>query len=475
MKKINRIIALSLSVLLFSVSCQDEEPTLGEMPDKSEIDFEVIQDYETDPGGNTVILKNNTDGTVSMWDYGTGRSTRRQDTVRFAFKGEYTIKFSAMTAGGIVTFDPVTIEVTDDNLNYVNDPLYTLLTGGPGNEKTWLLDANENGDSKFFTSPAYFSGNENANSEFDGTNLIWTKVCNVADGPGEICFTYEPNYKSDTWVASPADYGYMTFSLKGGPFVTVDHKGISGLGEESGTYFLDINSLELTMTDATAIGISWAPNDAENMGAMKLLSISENTMQLAFRHKTKPEYLIMNYISKEYSDNWVPAEPPADPNFDHGDQGDIVSVTVTTSKTWKLDPEVPYNWASLEGAFLNNWSSRADIIATGWAPYGDGDVVNIDEASITFSEDGNVTVEQDDGSTASGTYAIDEPTNTITFSGVTPAIPIASWVTVSTTDANQWKIVIVERDEITNEVTGIWFGKRDPEKSEYMVFHFLKE
>lgn len=475
MKNIKRVLALFLSVMLVSISCQEDDHELGEMLDKSEIDFEVIQDFQTDPGGNTVILKNNTQATVSIWDYGTGRSNRQQDTVRFAFKGEYPIKFSAMTAGGIVEFDPVIVEVTEDNLNYVNDPLWTLLSGGPGNEKTWLLDANENGDSKFFTSPAYFSGNENANSEFDGTTLSWTKVCNIPGGPNEVCFTYEPNWKSDTWVASPADYGYMTFSLQGGPFITVDHKGISGLGEQSGTYYLDVNTLELTMTDATAIGIPWAPNDAEDMSKMKLLSLTENTMQLAFKHKTKPEYLIMNYISKEYSDNWVPAEPPADPNFNHGNQADIVAVTVTTSKTWRLDLEVPYNWTSLEGAFLNNWNSRADIMATGWAPYGDGDVANIDGVALTFDADGNVTLVQDDGSSTSGTYTIDEPTNMITFSGITPTIPIASWVTASTTDENQWKIVIVEKDPVSNEAIGLWFGKRDPNKAEYMVFHFVKE
>jgi hypothetical protein len=109
-------------------------------------------------------------------------------------------------------------------------------------------------------------------------------------------------------------------------------------------------------------------------------------MQLAFKNKAKDEYFVVNYLSKEYSDNWVPDVPEGDPNFDHGDQQEILPVS--TSKTWKLDLEVPYNWTNLEGDFLNAWNSRADIIATGWAPYGDADVQNIDEASITFSADG---------------------------------------------------------------------------------------
>src|SRR5690606_36607896 len=90
-----------------------------------------------------VILTNKTPGVVLTWDYGTGRSNKKTETVKYAFKGDYTIKVSAVTEGGIVELDPVTVTVTDDNLNYVNDPLWTALTGGVGNTKTWVLD---NGD-----------------------------------------------------------------------------------------------------------------------------------------------------------------------------------------------------------------------------------------------------------------------------------------------------------------------------------------
>ena len=140
MKKIFKLFLILLTGIAMFTSCQDDEPVLGERLDKSEVSFDVIQDYTIDGGGNTVILRNNTPGTIPMWDYGTGRSTRAVDTVRFPFQGEYTIKFSVNTAGGIVEMDPVTVVVTEDNLDYVNDPLWTLLTGGVGNEKTWILD-----------------------------------------------------------------------------------------------------------------------------------------------------------------------------------------------------------------------------------------------------------------------------------------------------------------------------------------------
>src|SRR5690606_20477464 len=128
MRKIFKLFMVLMAGVAMLTSCQEDEPVLGGKLDKSEISFDVIQDYNVDGGGNTVILRNNTPGTISLWDYGTGRSTRAVDTVRFAFQGEYVIKFSVTTAGGIVEMDPVTVVVTDDNLNYVNDPLWTLLT-----------------------------------------------------------------------------------------------------------------------------------------------------------------------------------------------------------------------------------------------------------------------------------------------------------------------------------------------------------
>jgi hypothetical protein len=116
MMNLKTIFLILLAMVMIVTSCQDDEHELGAMLAPADIDFEVIQDFAVDEGGNTVILQNNTPGTISIWDYGTGRSTRQQDTIRFAFQGEYVIKFSAVTAGGVVEMEPVTIQVTDDNL-----------------------------------------------------------------------------------------------------------------------------------------------------------------------------------------------------------------------------------------------------------------------------------------------------------------------------------------------------------------------
>src|SRR5690606_32589530 len=215
-------------------SCKKEDYQLGELLDKSQIKFEVVQDLEADPAGNTVILRNNTPGTVSMWDYGTGKSTRNIDTVRFAFKGDYTIKFSAMTAGGVVVIDSLTVKVTADKLHYVNDPLWTYLTERPGNEKTWILDY---GDHGIFDGPLYYYEPLTTWKEFqDGTaKLGWA-----------------PAWKDNQWIISEADKAStMTFSLKGGPFFK-NHKVSEGV-DESGTFSFNADNHTISTSGATIL------------------------------------------------------------------------------------------------------------------------------------------------------------------------------------------------------------------------------
>jgi hypothetical protein len=455
MKNYIKIFSMLFALTIILVSCRDDEHELGRKLDKSEIKFEVTQDKNADPGGNTVILKNNTPGTISMWDFGTGRSNRQIDTVRFAFKGEYTIKFSALTAGGVTDLDPVTITVTEDNLMYVNDPLWTYLTGGPGKEKTWVLDYGKHG---IFEGPL----------SFYEPQTTWEQM---QDGTAKL--GWAPSWSDNQWIIPAADSASrMTFSLKGGPFMKT-HKVGEGV-DESGTYSFNAKGHTISTSNATILRSPSFIANASNWNTnLVVLSLTENSLQIGVRRtNSEGDYLyVWNFITKEYRDNYVPADQP-DPNFDHGNQKDILAVT--SSKVWKMDLEVPYNWSDLDGKMLNNWTKRADIMATGWAPYGDGDVSNIDNVSMEFFAGGKVTIKQDNGSSSTGTYTINEATNLITFKDIKPSIAIASWVTATTTDDNQWKIVKVEKDVLNGEVVGIWLGKRDPAKSEYMVFHFVQ-
>lgn len=455
MKNIYNLVLVLLGMVVFTTSCQDDMHELGRKLDKSEIQFRVEQPLNIDEGGNTVVLINETPETVAMWDYGTGRSNRRVDTVRFPFKGEYTIQFSALTAGGVVAMDPVTVTVTEDNFDYIKDPLWTALTGGVGKEKTWILDYGNHG---MFDGPLYYYEPKTTWEDFQN---------------GTAKLGWAPSWKGNEWIISEADMeSTMTFSLQNGAFLTT-HKVGEGV-DESGTFYLDAPNKTLSTTDATILRspnfIANASNWNENL---VILSLTENKLQVGVRRTNEEgDYLyVWNYISQEYAENYVPSGPEPDPNFDFGDdQKDILAVDKTTTKTWKLDTEVPFNWTNLEGGFLNDWNTRSDFPE--WTSYDDAAVANIDDASISFSEDGTVVITNDDGTIQEGTYEIDETTNIITFTGVTPDILIAGNISATTTEENQWKIVKVDRNEVTDKVTGIWFGKRNPEMAEYMVFHF---
>ena len=471
MKKTRILIA---SFLMFGLaflvsSCNPETGSLGNLPDKSEIQFDITQDFALDPGGNTVIMTNLTPGVTLTWDYGTGRSNKKVETVKYAFKGDYTIKITAVTAGGIVELDPVTITVTDDNLNYVNDPLWTLLAGGVGNSKTWLLDLNAQVESKYFGGPMYFYG----------TDMGWLEGGD-AGCYGADCWNWNPDFVGNEWLFpnGAEDFGSMTFSLDGGPYVSVNNLSL-GTNDE-GTYFLDKDNYTLTFTDAEMLHDSGNHDCVESWTDAKVFSLTEDSMQLGVFRKDGcggRVLLVFNFITQEYSDSWVPEDLP-DPNpaidLDGDTVDELLSTTTTTSKTWYLSPDSPFDWTDLNGNLLNGWQTVEDYEAAGWPGYTSADQETVIKNKITFSNDGTVSTIDSNGVEMSGMYETStDGTNIITFTDITPFFPIGgSWATVSTTSLNQWKIVKTAKTD--GVVTDIWFGKRDETgKNEYMVFHFV--
>lgn len=470
MKLNNKIALFVLMAVLTVLSCKKKDYSLAGTPDTSAINMEVKQDLTVDDGGNTVYLINHSDKVEPYWDFATGTSTRRIDTVRYAFKGDYTIKRTAVTSGGLVELEPVTIHVTKDNLNYVSDPLWILLTGGPGNEKTWLLDANANGDQKFFTSPAYFAGQNNAASTKapDGQSIIWPQ-CSDASDP--LCWKYEPNYLNDTWVADKKDYGFMTFSLKGGPFLNTDHKGVANVNTESGTYYFDINTLTITTSNATVLGVAFTPTDAANLLSVKVLTLTENTMQLALKHKTKPEYQVLNYISKQYSDNWVPPPPPVkkpddgfNPVFGAGELKNMLTGGAgSPGRFWVIDVNGnPIDWV----AKGNGWTiDKSSSYNWGWEETWDAAVK---DAWIRFDNNGGYSRFQA-GTVTTGTFTIDETKNEITLVGNTLLQNAGHWMSPAATT-----IKVVKGWPADYRTKGIWLGTSyDAAKDEWFAFHYI--
>ena len=77
-----------------------DDKQLGNVVDESELKLDV---HATTPGGNQIVMVNNTLGVGSYWDYVTGRSAADRDTVSLPFLGEQSITFTGLCDGGTVT------------------------------------------------------------------------------------------------------------------------------------------------------------------------------------------------------------------------------------------------------------------------------------------------------------------------------------------------------------------------------------
>ena len=465
MKSIKGVLSFLLVLGLVFTACQPDEYNLGKTLDPSEIDYEIIQDYDIDPGGNTVILKFDTPGATPVWNYGTGRSTQAVDTVRFAFQGEYAIDLNVITPGGVVDLEPVTVTVTEDNLSYINDPLWTNLTGGVGESKTWYLDLDENGESIYFAGPLYFYGTDNGWLE-GGTDGCYEE--------GGDCWNWQPDWAGNQWLMPAGDYGSMTFSLEGGPFVTVDHNMLPGLGEQTGTFYLDRNSHTLTLTDVELLHNE--SNDAcvDNWGDIRIFSLTEDTMQLGVLRRDDCDgaaMLVYNFVSEEYKDNYVPVvEEPTidegfDPEFAPGELLQMLTGGPSSGRYWELDATGnPVDW--IAGGI--GWTENADS-SREWGWNADWDTL-AENSWIRFDQWGDQTYTRyQNGVETSGTFTINEETNEIILKeGMTLPGVEGNWMSPAT---NVIKVVKAYDDFATK---GIWFGTSyDAAKDEWLVFHYV--
>lgn len=472
MKKVIKIFSLLFGVLFILASCKKEDYDLEAVLAKSDIKYSVVQDTKADAGGNTVILKNETPGTLSMWDYGSGRSTRPLDTIHFAFKGEYTIKFSVLSGGSIIEMDPVTITVTQDNLKYVNDPLWTALSGGVGEEKVWILDT----EGKFFTAPLSFYG---VNNGWLKEGNPWNGNANPTGCYGSDCWNWNPDLATVYGgMMTNGDYGTMTFSLKTGADFS-NHKLVEGGVEEKGTYFLNTSEKTLTINNATILrDYKPAKNGIRGVSDWthyKILSLDENSMQLGVIRDKDVDgeglcMLVYNFISKQYSDNWVPEVTGPDEGFDpvfaSGKLLETLVGSTSAGRMWVLDAKGnPVDWI----AKGKGWTkSAADSRDWGWNDSWDAVAQN---SWILFDRQGgtqNYTLNQN-GVFSRGTFSINESTNEINLNGNTLIQNSGSWMSPTT-----HTIKVIKAFPGKEDTKGIWFGTSyDAAKDEWLAFHYI--
>jgi hypothetical protein len=268
MKNKLKILLPFLGLALLFTACTPENPKLEALMDKSALKFSIT----TDPSNpNKFILTSLTPDVTPYWVTPMGNSTSAIDTIDIPFPGTDTIRYSVEGAGGLASADPYVVKVTTLDSNYVSGPMWKDLTGGYGKSKTWVLDCDANGVSKYFAGPIYFAG----------IDLSWE---------------WDAGWAS--WIMPLGNYGTMTFNLIGNANFSSNNEMLP-LGSATGTFMLYPSTNQLQTNGAQVIhdGLQGA-NVISWYSKMTIKSLTANTMQLIVA--TPSEWLIYNYITLDY-------------------------------------------------------------------------------------------------------------------------------------------------------------------------------
>ena len=140
MKK-TTLLFLSLTLILGISSCkEDETPTLGEAPTEADAAFTYAP---TAANANIIDYTATNAGFTYSWDFDNGtNAATKEATAEYPNKGTYTVTLTVFNSGGSASTSQDII-IANDDASLLNNPLYTLLTGGTAGSgsKTWVIDS----------------------------------------------------------------------------------------------------------------------------------------------------------------------------------------------------------------------------------------------------------------------------------------------------------------------------------------------
>ena len=252
------------------------------------------------------------------WEHPQGRAQGAEVTLQMPFEGEYEVRFGVQTRGGVVYGPTATFTIDSFYAGFVNDDLWTYLTGGVDQEKTWIFDNGEYG----------FAAGELTYADPSGT-VTWNNwTANWDPGVGHTG-------DDAIWEST------MTFNLQGGANVTVYNS--SSDETQTGTFMLNTDSHTITFTDCDLLHTpSWSDRTTNWRRDLQLLELDENHLRIGVMRDNSegPWWLIWNFVSKEYADNYVPEDQPdPEPTLPDGWQ-DMVSEVVTSEIKWTMSPGI---------------------------------------------------------------------------------------------------------------------------------------
>jgi len=270
MKNRFKILYPLLGIILLFLACTPNTYQLGALMNKSDLKF-TVNPSTANP--NNIVLTSLTPNVAPMWVTPYGQSLRVKDTVNIPFPGTYKFVYGVESAGGFVQADTAIVVVNTLDQNAVSTPMWVNLAGGYGKSKTWVLDLDANGISKYFYGPVYYAGPD---------------------------YSWEWDAGWASWIMPAADYGTMTFDLIGDAHFKSNNKQLP-LGSASGKFMLYPNTNQLATFGATLIHDSNQGGRVVNWNTKMLIkSLDANTMQIIEVADNGTLWLIYNYISLDY-------------------------------------------------------------------------------------------------------------------------------------------------------------------------------
>lgn len=455
---------LVASVMMLFYACSPDQYDLGTKdvtPDDLVEGLAYTVTHDTN-NPNIVYLESKMGASyTALWEHPQGRSQKQKITLNIAFPGTYEVKFGVQTRGGVVYGEPTTFTIKDFYAEFVSNELWRLLSGGVGNSKTWYLDLDENGLSRYFVGPLFFYGTDDS----------WETVTNGVTLPdGSDSWNWDADWPGNSWMMAAADFGSMTFDLMDGANVVVEHKTISSRATEKGTYMLDVNDHTMKMTDASPLHDIDRDGVVIDWGDLKILSLTENTLQLAALRDAELSgegacLLVYNFISQEYYENWVPGEEEAPEITLPDDWRDYVEPKTNLVTTYVLSDETPFDWCNLDGSTkkISNISPAGGIE---------------DITLVMNSGTGEYKITDISGTEHTGKYTLSND-GIYTFNEALPEITLSSdgrAVFKSNADKTL-RIMSYETSDLNGGLTDLWLASKEYDDQgnlyQYMGYHFV--
>lgn len=413
------------------------------------------------------------------WETPQGRSVSDECTLKIAFDGDYQVRMGVDTQAGYIWSDPATFHIDDFCTDFVDNFLWTRLSGGVGQSKTWQLDLAllDDGSVKttFWKGPHWFFNTlftwDHLHSRYETetayanyiNSVPWDYAEAINPAPtgvdqfgDESNWYWAADYASNSWMCTAANYGYMTFDLIEGAHVTITDASGNTLGK--GTYILDVDNHTLSFSDVYPL----SSEELTGSRTFKILYLSDTAIQLINEGNNKS----LNYVTQDFFDNYVPDATP-EPELPEGWMKDVTT-TSSTTLTWTISAETPLNWCTMSGEFMNDWPAASDY--PDWL----GTVDPAVYAGFTMtlnSSDGSALFTLPDGSETATTFTLDTK-GIFTFADAVAPFALVGWAQFHLSADNALRIMQIEKDDDGN-VSGMWLGAKDPDKDEYLAYHFL--